>query len=181
MEAPDMDNNNENAFAKAKNEYTRLREIERKKIIAYLKDQTDNEGNLMFTKATGAKLDCRGGSGRKSYGKGKFNKLYDLSNWKFVEAMYKGQKFLISLQCFDFDTNSKNVHVLYDRIGIYLYDEKMLNINFENAFYDACVNYCLFRMVATEFDLPLSDDDLKELTRQIIDLCERRLKMLCLH
>ncbi|EJG44206.1 hypothetical protein AMCSP13_001659 [Streptococcus pneumoniae 2070335] len=31
---------------------------------------------------------------------------------------YKGNDILISLQSFDIDPNSKELHVLYDRIGI---------------------------------------------------------------
>ena len=43
---------------------------------------------------------------------------YDLSNHMWIDLNYKGNDILISLQSFDIDPNSHNVHVLYDRVGI---------------------------------------------------------------
>ena len=68
----------------------------------------------------------------------------------------------MSLQTFDYDPKTGNLHVLMDRIGIYVYGDNYSAV-------DAREN-----MMITKFELPLNENELKELAEIIIELskCE---------
>lgn len=123
-----------NEFERAKNEYVMARNNERKRIISFLKE---NEFEV---------LNEFRGKGETRYTSGnRLNVPYDLSNWKWVEVK-KGEWFyLISLQAFDRDPSSRNLHVLMDRIGVYKYEK-----------YNS--NEVLEKMKITDIELPMDKE-----------------------
>lgn len=150
MEAPD--------FNTIKEQYAELREKERRKIIDYLRSLRDANGNQLFTTAGGDVYRYRGGNGIRSYGGLRF-KHFDLSNWKYVEAEYRGHYVLISLQSFEIEPTSGNLHVLYDRIGLLF--EKPIKLH--NLYNHPRVCDAFLKMEVTDWDLPLSESNLKEM------------------
>ena len=98
-------------FMQIRQRYKELRLEQRKIIIEHLE------------KAGFTVLGKNGGRGICDYTSGRrFQIPYDLSNWLWINVEKDGRKAMISLQSFDQDPNSKNYHVLLDRIGIFLYD-----------------------------------------------------------
>lgn len=160
---------NKERFRAVKKEYASLREEERKKIIDCIAKKKDDKGNFLFTKANGKNYcDHRygGGSGKTAYHSGHaLAKEYDLSNYKYIETFYKGNPVLISLQSFDIDPDqkSRNIHVLYDRIGIIFgktgYIKAQDNIILSDAF---------IKMETTDWELPLSNCEVEELVSYIM-------------
>ncbi len=126
------------AFAHVKAAYEKLREQERVNLRKYL---SAHEG----LRAAGLKVIAQGGKGSAHY-----RGNYDLRNWKWVEVKGPGGfDAVISLNMLDIDPKTKNVHSLYDRIGLMLSPEKW---------------------VYTDIDLPL-DDKAKERIAQLILKC----------
>ena len=114
---------NKEDFLKIKEAYKSARTEEKKRIKDFLLSKRDSEGNLIFLKekdATDTFVRTGGGYGKKHYSSGgTLSRPYDLSNHMWIDLNYKGNDILISLQSFDIDPNeNKNLHVLYDRIGI---------------------------------------------------------------
>lgn len=84
---------------------------------------------------------------------------FNLSNWKYIEAYKENHLHFISLQAFDVDPTSGNLHVLMDRLGIYKYAGCNLNDRKKNyVAYDA-----LTKMTVTDIELPLNDAKLDRL------------------
>ena len=115
--------NNKEEFLKIKEAYKNARTEERKSIIDFLLNKKDNDGNLVFLKekdGTDTFVGRSRGRGWPNYSSGRtLSRPYDLSNHMWIDLSYKGNDILISLQSFDIDPNeNKNLHVLYDRIGI---------------------------------------------------------------
>lgn len=128
-----------NVFLEAKEKYNSLREYERKKIICYLSEK-------------GFTISYLGGTGRPNYTNNRqLEKSYDLTNWKWVDAIRGNVKYFISLQPFDRDTSSKNYHVLMDRIGICAFSKEVKEPDY----------FSLMQM--TSLELPLGEKDLDEL------------------
>ncbi len=137
-----------NTFTVIKKAYTEMRELERKKILGFLIDKGLNMVNTP-----------KSGKGSSNYTNGgKLERSYDLSNWKWVEGIVDDKKFLVSLQAFDYDKSSKNVHVLMDRIGICKYDKNAKHPDYLNT------------MEVTSLELPLNEDDLEELYNVLTEL-----------
>ena len=114
---------NKEEFLKIKEAYKSARTEERKRIIDFITKKKDKEGNYIFTKSKDKPYNTRnqysGGRGDKKYTSGsRLSRPYDLSNHMWIDLSYKGNDILISLQSFDIDPNSNNLHVLYDRVGI---------------------------------------------------------------
>ncbi len=127
------------AFLETKNKYNSLREAERKEIISYLSEKGFTATN-------------RGGNGRPDYtNHGQLKKSYDLTNWKYVEAIKGDVKYFISLQAFDRDTETSNYHVLMDRIGICVFSKDVKKPDYFNL------------MQVTSIELPLGEKELDEL------------------
>ena len=151
-----------------KEAYEVTREEERKRIIDYLASQTDEDGPL-FTKIDGDDYKKhrynRGRGGRSDYtSDGNLIKEYDLSNWKWIETCYKGYYVFISLQSYDIDPGkTKNLHVLYDRLGI-LYEDPSKTRTVVNG---KEVSDAFTKMQTTEFELPLSNKDMADLVEMI--------------
>lgn len=130
-----------NVFLETKEKYDSLREYEREKIIRYLSEK-------------GFTVSYRGGKGLSNYTNGgQLEKSYDLTNWKWVNATKGNIKYFISLQAFDRDINSKNYHVLMDRIGICMFSKEVKKPDYFS------------HMQMTSLELPLRENDLDELLR----------------
>lgn len=83
----------------------------------------------------------------------------------WIDLSYKGNDILISLQSFDIDPNSKELHVLYDRIGImFEKDGKILLPDNKSEVSDA-----FLKMEITNWELPLSEADMEEMVNYIIN------------
>lgn len=152
-------------FDNAKENYSILRSLERSRIVAYLnkdKNFADVKGNVENFRI-------------KNYTSGgTLSPSYNNSNWKWITGQCNGVDFFLSLQTFDIDKSSHNIHALLDRIGLYLYknsDQNPEKITIDKVFSDNGKNIRVadyfVRMKKTEFELPLSDGDLKELAAYI--------------
>lgn len=127
-------------FMQIRQRYKELRLEQREIIIEYLE------------KAGFAVSGKNGGRGIRDYTSGRrFQIPYDLSNWLWIHVEKDGRKAMISLQSFDQDPNSKNYHVLMDRIGIFLYDGTA----------SPCKSY--EKMEAQDIDLPMDEEKLRKL------------------
>lgn len=173
--------NNKEEFLKIKEAYKNSRTEERKSIIDFITKKKDKEGNYLFTKSKDKPYTTRnqykGGRGDKKYTSGsRLSRPYDLSNHMWIDLSYKGNDVLISLQSFDIDPNSHNLHVLYDRIGIkFGKDEETDNKNEESDDKDGKpdnelkVSDDIFKMETTNWELPLSEADMEEMVDYIIN------------
>ena len=130
--------------------YNEARTEERNKISRFFRKQDDFE-----TKKTIAR------SGVRHYkSDGRLMEEYDLSNWKWVCVERNNVNFLISLQTFDRDPRTGNLHILMDRIGIYAYVGNYSSIDAET------------KMMMTNIELPLDYKKLDELGKILRDLSE---------
>ena len=95
------------------------------------------------------------GHGKRTYSSGdRLIPPYDLSNWRWLEMIHTPSKLTIflSLQPFDIDPSSGNLHVLYDRIGIYVHPaEKRTQAE------------ALQKLMITDLSLPLNASKLTDL------------------
>lgn len=130
-------------FNKIKTEYENCREMERRAIRDHLVDR-----GFVVSKSS------RAGKGVINYTSSGRIKPYDLSNWKFIIAEKSGKKVFISLQAFDQDKHSRNHHVLYDRLGVYAYEEYSPADVFS-------------KMLTTNIDLPMDEAKFAELDELI--------------
>lgn len=138
---------NEMNFSKIKDMYNKARGIEGSKISKYFREHTDFEVGKSAVK-----------QGKKGYSSGsRFHEKYDLRNWKWVCVKRNNVNFFISLQSFERDPKTGNLHILMDRIGIYAYTGKYSPIDAQT------------KMMVTELELPMDDDKLKELEEILID------------
>ena len=176
---------NKEEFLKVKEAYKNVRLEEKKKIIDFLLNKKNNHGNLIFLKKTDINknelnkdedisfVQTSGGSGKPNYSSGgTLSRPYDLSNHMWIDLSYKGNDVLISLQSFDIDPNkkgNKNLHVLYDRIGImFEKDGKILLPDNKSEVSDA-----FLKMETTNWELPLSEADMEEMVDYIISHYEK--------
>ena len=136
-------------FNEAKQTYMDLRSIDRLNIAHFLQDN-------------GFSVSCNGGMGYRHYVNNQQIKEYDLSTWKYVEAIKNGKLYYISLQCFDcnYDKNhiSYNYHTLIDRIGISVYAAKDYENKEQNKYPNAIDD-----MHNTGIDLPMNEEKLNDL------------------
>ena len=153
-------------FLKIKEAYKSARTEEKKRIKAFLLSKRDSDGNLIFLKekdGTDTFVQTSGGT---------LSRPYDLSNHMWIDLSYKGNDVLISLQSFDIDPNkkgNKNLHVLYDRIGImFEKDGKILLPDNKSEVSDA-----FLKMETTNWELPLSEADMEEMVDYIISHYEK--------
>ena len=126
-------------FVKARNIYNIMRQKEMIKIENYL-----------LGKGFVGKSNKRyAGKGKKEFtADGKFEVTNDLSNWKYIELTKNNVNMLVSLQPFAKSSNGKNIVVLYDRIGFYVYKGK----------YES--NEVVENMKLVNLELPLDKSDL---------------------
>ena len=160
---------NKEEFLKIKEAYKSARLEEKTRIIEFLLNKKDNDGNLVFLKekdGTDTFVGRSIGHGKPNYSSGRtLSRPYDLSNHMWIDLSYKGNDILISLQSFDIDPNSHNIHVLYDRIGIIFgKDGKILLPDNKSEVSDA-----FLKMETTNWELPLSEADMEEMVNYIIN------------
>ena len=160
---------NKEYFSKITNEYTFLREEERKAIIDCFVSKKDKNGLPLFSKIDGTAYSNRkydGGSGRSNYSNNNTLEVkHNLSNHKYIETRYRGYPILISLQSFDIDSKSGSIHLLYNRLGIiYDYDEND-TIDVEGK----TVSTAFLKMQTTNYELPLTQREREELVREIME------------
>lgn len=129
-------------FKDIKDDYNKVRENERTSLSNYLIDILKHDERLaVVTRGSSGKGRIKYTSGRR-FGKD----VYDLSNWKWVEVRGKDCSCIISLNMLETDTNSGNVHALYDRIGFFVYT----NNKNDGILTDE-------RRIITDIELPLDD------------------------
>ena len=160
---------NKEEFLKIKEAYKSARLEEKTRIIEFLLNKKDNDGNLVFLKekdGTDTFVGRSIGHGKPNYSSGRtLSRPYDLSNHMWIDLSYNGNDILISLQSFDIDPNSNNLHVLYDRIGIIFgKDGKILLPDNKSEVSDA-----FLKMETTNWELPLSEADMEEMLNYIIN------------
>ena len=160
---------NKEEFLKIKEAYKSARLEEKTRIIEFLLNKKDNDGNLVFLKekdGTDTFVGRSIGHGKPNYSSGRtLSRPYDLSNHMWIDLSYKGNDILISLQSFDIDPNSHNIHVLYDRIGIIFgKDGKILLPDNKSEVSDA-----FLKMETTNWELPLSEAEMEEMVDYIIN------------
>ena len=163
---------NKEEFLKIKEAYKSARTEERESIIDFLLNKKDNDGNLVFLKekdGTDTFVKTSGGCGKPNYSSGgTLSRPYDLSNHMYIDLSYKGNEILISLQSFDIDPNSKELHVLYDRIGILFEPSKKIPIS-KDCYTITKVSDAFLKMETTNWELPLSEADMEEMVNYIIN------------
>ena len=168
--------NNKEEFLKIKEAYKNARTEERKSIIDFLLNKKDNDGNLVFLKekdGTDTFVGRSRGCGKSNYSSGgTLSRPYDLSNHMWIDLCYKGNDILISLQSFDIDPNSKELHVLYDRIGILFEKSKKIPI-FKDCYTITKVSEAFLKMETTNWELPLSEAEMEEMVDYIISHYEK--------
>ena len=161
---------NKEDFLKIKEAYKSVRLEEKNRIKDFLLSKRDSDGNLIFFKekdGTDTFVRTGRGYGNKHYSSGgTLSRPYDLSNHMWIDLSYKGNDILISLQSFDIDPNNeKNLHVLYDRIGImFEKDGKIWLPDNKSEVSDA-----FLKMETTNWELPLSEAEMEEMVDYIIN------------
>jgi hypothetical protein len=142
-------------FFEVKEAYRKLRVIEKNKIIGRLLDDGWSIMNMMMTKELSNPYDPKAGCGLPKYTSDGAIVPYDLRNWQWINAMKDGVSINVGLQSLDFDEKTGNIHALLDRVSIY---------NRERD-----------EGIITEYDLPLSNDDLDSLISAIRELTSNSL------
>lgn len=130
-------------FREIRNEYERQREQERVGLADYL---TAHEG----IRAAGLRVIIGGNAGKGSEYYTSHGRIpaFDLRNWKWVEVKGAGDfDAVVSLNMPDIDPRTKNIHSLYDRIGVIFSPEEW---------------------VYTAIDLPLEDYQKEQIAQLIL-------------
>lgn len=135
-------------FKEVRDEYERQRENQRKCLASFLSEHKELQA-LGLQVITGTKA----GKGSEYYTSHGRIPAYDLRNWKWVEVKGAGGfDAIISLNMPDIDPRTKNIHSLYDRIGIILAPGDW---------------------IYTAIDLPLNDTEKGEIAQLVLD-CFRK-------
>ena len=168
---------NKEEFLKIKEAYKSARTEEKKRIIDYITKKKDKKGNYLFTKSKDKPYSSRnqylGGRGSGKYtSSSRLSRPYDLSNHMWIDLSYKGNDILISLQSFDIDPNSNNLHVLYDRIGILFEKSKKIPL-LKDCYTITKVSDDFLKMETTNWELPLSEAEMEEMVDYIISHYEK--------
>lgn len=130
--------------------YEALREEERIKLNEYLRANEEIRNAGLYVVSGGL-----AGKGSYRYKYHKDSLPFDLRNWKWVEVKSKdGFDCVISLNMLEIDHRTKNIHSLYDRIGLILSPDQK-------------------DWVHTSIDLPLDDADREEIVNSIIEQYEK--------
>ena len=91
----------------------------------------------------------------------------------WIDLSYKGNDILISLQSFDIDPNSNNLHVLYDRIGIIFGKDEESDNKDGKLDNELKVSDDFLKMEITNWELPLSEAEMEEMVNYIITHYEK--------
>ncbi len=131
-------------FQEVRNEYERQREQERVGLAEYLAAHSE-------IRAAGIQVvtAANTGKGRKDYTACGKIPAYDLRNWKWVEVKgTQGFGAVISLNMPDIDPNTKNIHSLYDRVGLILSTGEW---------------------ISTAIDLPLGETEKEQIAQLVLE------------
>lgn len=131
-------------FEEVRTEYEQRREQERIGLANYL---AAHEG----LRTAGLRVITGGSAGKGSEHYTSHGRIstYDLRNWKWVEVEGTGEfDAVISLNILDIDSKTKNIHSLYDRIGVILSPEEW---------------------VYTSIDLPLSEAEKEQIAQLVLE------------
>lgn len=129
----------ERDFGEIKKQYNQMREQELIKLSNYFKKDKEFKGRHI-------------NRGRTIYKSGgRLRQSYDLSVWKWFCISRNEVQFFISLQAFERDRNSGNLHILMDRLGIYAYVGEYSPVDAQT------------KMLVTDIELPLDDEKLRNL------------------
>ncbi|NMD83462.1 MULTISPECIES: hypothetical protein [Streptococcus] len=169
---------NKEDFLKIKEAYKSARLEEKNRIKDFLLSKRDSDGNLIFLKekdGTNTFVRAGRGYGKKDYSSGgTLSRPYDLSNHMWIDLSYKGNDILISLQSFDIDPNNeKNLHVLYDRIGIIFGKNEESDNKDGKPDNELKVSDAFLKMETTNWELPLSEVEMEEMVDYIISHYEK--------
>lgn len=165
-------------FQAAKSAYREARERERQKIVRLLTD-------LAFDVVDGKGA----GHGPQKYPRtsDRITPQLDLSNWMWVEGTSLSDpsiQVLVTLQVLDWDPSTRNVHALFDRIGVIPFcdaphpklrpgahsESEFATCNLEA---DKWVSKAvLLEQYRTNIDLPLTTASIEELKALIIEQCK---------
>lgn len=132
-------------FPQIRDEYERQRELERVSLAGYLSahDGIRAAGLSVVTTANA-------GKGRADYTAQGRIPAFDLRNWKWVRITgADGFDCVVSLNMLDIDPTSKNIHSLYDRIGL-------------------IVSPAPSDWFCTDIDLPLDDIDKEQIAQLVL-------------
>lgn len=143
-------------FIEAKQAYMEKRKEERDRISLALK-------NAGFENRKAA-------AGSERYGAALDGEPYDLRNWQYIEGVFDDIRVHISLQTFDRDSKTGNIHVLYDRIGLYYYRNELSDpcrVVIRGVDKTTVANDYVLMMKPTRFELPLTDEAIGELVDMI--------------
>ena len=158
-------------FEDIKKKYNDLRNVERQKIVKEL----ENKG-----------FNANGHQGTWNYtSRGKIKPHYNLGVWKWIVARKGTITAVVSLQSIEQDSITKNIHVLFDRISIDVFDnvENLLSENSDSYFQSIKSRYNVeneydprfVEKTITDLELPLGEEDLKHL----VDIIERKIERVC--
>lgn len=137
-------------FGAIKNSYEQARESERKDLAKYLAKYKGIEDVLRVVSGG------RSGKGLKEYTSGKRIKVYDLSNWKWVEITDDSDfECVVSLNMPDIDPRSGNAHTLLDRVGL------IVSYHKGGHYYETTIY--------TDIDLPLDDAKKEKIAQLVLD------------
>ena len=141
-------------FFELKDGYYKYRKKERDNLSRYLR-------NFFKQNYKDKKLKVRVNGGSKRYLSGSRLKTeFNLSNWLWIDIDIDELKILLSFQSFDHDPKTGNLHILMDRIGLYVYSG-------EYSAVEAQTN-----MFITDIQLPLDDIDKCKIANIVNDVAE---------
>lgn len=155
-------------FNRTKDTYTKFRKQELELIKSYIKEKCDDDQKKYYVSNNNAVGNYKSGGLNKNG----LAEKYNLENWLYFVVTNASHHFLISLQAFDRDPTSHNIHVLYDQIGIYPYTEELeVTIN-DNDGNQVLIKEALTKMFLTDIGLPMDDTKLEKLVKYIKDIDE---------
>lgn len=158
-------------FEEIKKLYNNARNRERQKIVKKLVE---------------SQFNATGHQGTWNYtSRGKIKPSYNLGMWKWIVARRGDITAVISLQTLEQDSKTKNIHVLFDRISIDVFEDnerKILSEKSDSYFQSVKSRYNVENEFDSEFvgntitylELPLGDDDLEDL----INIIEKKIEKL---
>lgn len=154
----------ETEFESVKRPYEQARERERRNLASFLDVRLDKD------KSAKGKLyvntSPRAGKGRGNYTSGgRMKKVYNLSNWKWVEIADDNDfECIVSLNMPDVDPRSGNTHALFDRVGL------LVSYFKDDRYYETTIY--------TNFNLPLSEEDMEKIAQLVLEqykiYCEKK-------
>lgn len=141
-------------FLKLKDEYYKYRKNEIYNLSRYIR-------KFFKQNYKNKKLKVRANGGKTGYSSGsRLKTKFDLSNWLWIDIDIDELKILLSFQSFDHDPKTGNLHILMDRIGLYVYSGEYSAVDSQK------------NMMITDIQLPLDDEKKLELANIVNDITE---------